>query len=102
GPSRPPPSDLPLDRFGGPVRVAALAAAATTRTSATAGTPATAARPATTAARTPAATAAARARRLRVGDLHRDPATVQLAAVDLGDCVLGIFGAVHLDEAEAA
>src|SRR5205823_13543707 len=49
-----------------------------------------------------AAAAATRARRLRIGDLHGDPATVQLAAVELGDRVLRFLGGVHLDESEAA
>src|SRR5262245_28357019 len=90
GPSRPPPSDLPADRLGGTVRVAALAAAATTWPA---------------AARTPTAAgapAAAGPRGLRVGDLHGDAPAVELTPVELGARVLGLSGRVHLDEAKAA
>src|SRR5262249_51902990 len=53
-----------------------------------------------TAAR-PASTAATRAGGLRIRDLHRDPAAVELAAVQLGDGRLGLLRRVHLDEPES-
>src|SRR4051794_37134310 len=86
-------SGLPLHRLGRTVRIPRLAAAAAARTPTTR----------TTTTRTPAtASAATRARRLRVRNLHRDAPTVQLAAIELGDRVLGSLRGVHLDEAESS
>src|SRR5688500_17218739 len=78
------------------MRITALASTPAPRAPATW---AAAARATTT--RTPPA-AATRARCLRVRDLDRAAPAVELAAVELRDRVLGVFGRVHLDEAEAA
>src|SRR5689334_15765285 len=80
------------------MRVAGLATTA-------AGTPA--ARPATTGttaatARTPAAATGATGASLGVRDLDRDPATVELATIQLRDRVLRVLRRRHLDEPEAA
>ena len=77
------------------MRIAALAAAAAARTTTTGTAP--------TAAGTAAAAASATgAWRLRIGNFDRDPATVQLASVDLADRILSVLSGVHFDEAKSA
>src|SRR5215475_871483 len=87
------PTRLPLHGFGRPVRIAAVPPAPATRSTTSATRSAPAARPA------PAA--ATRAGGLRIRDLHRDPAAVELAAVQLGDGRLGLLRRVHFDEPES-
>src|SRR5262245_21951819 len=80
------------------MRVAAFAAAAAaTRPAAAAATAGTA----STATTWTASTATARARRLRVGNLHDDASAIELTSVQLRNRVLGVLGCAHLDEAEA-
>src|SRR5438477_235396 len=81
---------LPFHGFRGTVGIAAVAAAAASRTA-----PATP-RPAAAGPRT-----AARAGRLRVRDLDRDPPAVELTPVQLGDRGLRLLRGGHFDEAEA-
>src|SRR5262249_33145106 len=59
-------------------------------------------RPASAAPRPAWSTSAARARRPRVGDVHRDLPPVQLLAVELGDGTLASLRGRHVDEAEAS